>query len=169
MTITRILTVVILLFFFGCNDLDVENKNEPDTQRVLAAPDDLKSVLASAFRDWFTSVHHWRGPALVMPTMADQHTASWGNFGWQDLSSEPRAQFDNTKTYTYAYVAEDFWKNMYSSLSSANDVLAEFDKKTDLKIGTDSDGKPDGSENDMVKAMAFFLTRYLSCLSGFSF
>ena len=149
--IKKISTVLLLVSFLSCTDLDVENKNQPNTVRVLETPDDLKSVPASSFRDWFNNTHAYDGPGIAFSTMADQHTSSWGNFGMDDLSSEPRVQFINVKAYAYSSITETYWKKMYASLSSANDILAAFKKDPDLKIGNN------GADNNMVKAMSYFV------------
>lgn len=120
-----ILAVPVLTAFFvwGCADLSVENLNEPDTRRVLATPEDVKNILAGGFLTWWQGNQGYPGfgPALI--TMADQTTSSWGNFGMQDLSSEPRTALNNNSTYRYADSHLQPWQRLYSALSIANDVL----------------------------------------------
>ncbi len=114
---------VLTAFLWGCADLSVENLNEPDAQRVLATPEDVKNILAGGFLTWWQGNQGYPGMGPALITMADQTTSSWGNFAMQDMSSEPRVALNNNSTYRYASTHLDPWKRLYSALSIANDVL----------------------------------------------
>ena len=106
----------------GCADLDVPNLNDPDRERALARASDVEALIGGSFNAWWFANHDWApGPALS--TMADEHTASWGNFGMQDMSSEPRVALQNDPSYGYAYVFEDPWNASYRALSAIRDGL----------------------------------------------
>ncbi|MFC1564573.1 hypothetical protein ACFL6G_06520 [candidate division KSB1 bacterium] len=71
--------VLILLFIFtGCQyDMDLRNDNEPDTKRILVAPEDVELMIRDCFRYyWFA----WNGyyPSWALSTMADEQSSSWG-------------------------------------------------------------------------------------------
>jgi hypothetical protein len=42
---------------FGCEDLEVENLNEPETERVLATPEDYTSVMDGATLQFWNATH----------------------------------------------------------------------------------------------------------------
>jgi len=108
----------------SCADLSVENLNNPDTQRALSSSTDLTNVASGLFRSYYVDTYDTSSPAHLMATSADAATCSWGNYGMRDISSEPRGAWDNASNYTYNYVTNNFFNDMYSNLSSASDILA---------------------------------------------
>lgn len=113
---------VLALVLAACTDLDTENLNSPDTERALAEPGDVESLIGSAFLTWFDATQGFT-PAMALSTAADEATASWGNFGMQDISSEPRTAFPNTTGYGYRSVVQNPWYDMYGAISAVNDGL----------------------------------------------
>ncbi len=89
------------------------------------------------FRTWNNRTQSYSGPALALATMADHSTCSWGNSGMKDLSSEPRMPFNNDQSYSYAYITERFWNDMYQNIDTANFLLAEIG--TTINFGTGGD------------------------------
>ena len=137
-----------LILFWGCGDLNVENYNEPDTERVLASADDARSALESAY------LSYWQGQRranihVTSLVAADQFTCSWGNFYWSYVSSEPRAPWDNTVTAPTDQVSEYFWNDSYAALSQTNDVLKLIN--TGMEIGTN------GKDNDALLSFGYFM------------
>lgn len=132
----RTATVAVLGVLFavtGCQDLDVENPNAPDRSRALATPGDVASLIGGAYRNiWYVQQHWAPGPA--QSTMADDHSASWGNFGMKFLSSEPRVAINNNPAWSYAYVIEEPWYFPYGSIVAASDGLRALED-VDLENG----------------------------------
>ena len=64
---------------------------------------------------------NYYGPGMALNTMADTSSCSWGNAGMKDLSSEPRAAFNNTPAYGNN-VTRSFFNALYSVLSDANTI-----------------------------------------------
>ena len=149
---TRFIKYLFLVVFgfstFSCADLEVENLTAPNTGDVLATPGDLLGLAGGAFRTWFNGVQEYSGPSMTMAVMADEHTCSWGNVAMKDMSSEPRVGFNNTITYSYAYVNRDFWIESYKALSSVKDVLEK------IESGVVID---DAATTEMVKAWCYFV------------
>ncbi len=126
----------------GDNTLDCWfNDDVPDT---LSFAD-----VDEAFRMWFSATHQGNSPALAMGVIADQLTCSWKNFGMNDLSSEPRTSFQNSESYSYRGIIEDYWENMYLTLSIVNNALAEIEGGAEAGAG--------GEHNEMVKAWCYFI------------
>jgi len=152
-----ILIVLVLgLTFPSCvSKLQVDNLNDPDLNDVLDKPESVYQLAASLFYNWYIDAmtHSW-SPLMSMETMADQGTSSWLNSGMYDLSSEPRAAFDNTETYRYAYIFEHYWAAMYSVLNQANDILKVIDQG--MQIGSlDENGL--GSDTKLVESFSYFI------------
>ncbi len=150
-TIYISLISLMLLFSASCTkDLDIENLNDPDKERALKNPEDVKSIALSGFYNWFMSNNSSISPRMAMWVMADQGTCSWGNSGMYHLSSEPRQVFSNSVSYTYAYIFEAYWEELYGNLVMMNNVLEKIYDGMEINIeGTD--------ETEMVKASAYFI------------
>jgi hypothetical protein len=124
---TAVLAGLMAVALAGCVDLNVANPNQPDTQRALANPGDVESLIASSFRTWYDSgdegVQGYYGPALVTSDMALMHSSSWGNAGMRELASQPRVAIDNNPAWSYNYAIEDGWYAPYSAIKGASDGL----------------------------------------------
>lgn len=146
------LLIISALTIVSCEDLDVENTNDPDFTTAMSNATDVKGVAGGLYNTFYMTTSNYDGPALAMWTMADAGTCSWGNAGMRALSSEPRTAFDNTATYGYASINSNFYSSLYSALSQANDVLTKtvVDGLTiEVTEGTD--------DTQMVNAMAYFV------------
>lgn len=129
--------------FIQCNiDLNVENHNAPDRDSVLSDPDDVETYLGSAFRDFWDSQTSYYGIVYSTSCLADEFTCSWGIV--YDISSEPRTAWDNSPSYGYQYVTESAWKDAYSAVSIANDVMH---KIAGGMTFVDSDGNDNAQRN----------------------
>ena len=95
--------------------------SEPGTFETTMNPVSAQSDIL--FRDWMNTVHEYKGPAMAMAVMADQHTCSWGNSGMKDLSSEPRKEFINTSTYTYKPIVQNYWNSLYSVIDRSRELV----------------------------------------------
>ena len=148
----KLFAISILAVFalnIGCAELEVENQMSPDTERVLSTPEDLLGLAGGAMRTWFMRITATSSPGLAMATAADHLSCSWGNFGMKETSSEPRPAWNNSVTYSYAYVNRDCWNSLYSSLSAVTDVLMMIEDGA--QIGED------GEDNDMTKAWCYLM------------
>jgi hypothetical protein len=132
----------------GCEDLVVENLNDPDFNTAFSNPSDIKGVAGGLLNTWFQVNHEYDGPGLALWVTADAGTCSHGNAGMRVFGTEPRMEFDNKPSYTDAIITENYYNTLYSVLSQANDVLAQ----TELNDVTMEDGS-----TDMVRAMAYFM------------
>lgn len=144
--------VLLLAAMSGCMDLAVENPNDPDRLKAIVEPKDVESLIAGTYLTWWSGTQKDNDfPSLTLSTMADAHTSSWGNFGMQDLSSEPRIAHNNSPSYSYAGVNRLTWDFMYRAISNANDGLTAI--AGGIKI---VETLPDGTKKDNTKrAQAF--------------
>lgn len=144
---------IILIAVFSltsCHkDLEIENLNQPGRKEVLSNPEDVYSLAEGTFYNWYMAVTSSISPRMAMWVMADNGTCSWANSGMFHLSSEPRSPFDNSTSYTYAYIFETFYADIYRNLGPANDILRLIDEG--MEFGDD------GEDTKMVKAFCYFI------------
>ena len=153
MKILKIPFLIFLTFFYvGCESLEVENVNEPETQRVLATPADYVNVLDGAALQYWNAIHKY-SPYMTLLVAADFGSSSWGNFNMRSVGtvSEPyglgdHAALENTVTANYTSYLETPYNNLYSIASSANDIV--------IAVNNSELGE---NEKNQSKAYAYFL------------
>ncbi|KAF0235870.1 MAG: hypothetical protein FD181_3177 [Prolixibacteraceae bacterium] len=139
--------LITVVSMTACEDLVVENLNDPDFNTAFSNPNDIKGVTGGLINRWFIAEQEYDGPALALWVTADAGTCSWGNAGMRVFGNEPRLEFDNKPSYADAVITENFYNTMYSVLSQSNDVLAQT-----INNGVTMD---DGS-TELVNAVAYF-------------
>lgn len=120
--------MVVLLTVFtmsACEDLEVQNLNDPDFDTAFSNPGDIKGVASGLINRWFMIDQEYEGPGLALWTTSDAGTCSWGNVGMQDFGNEPRLVFNNQPSYSNAVITENYYNTLYSVLSQSNDVLTQ--------------------------------------------
>ncbi len=146
-TIKYISILFIIISFGSCHkDLDVDYNDLPDTETVYKNPGDVYSMSGSTFYNWYMAETSSISPRMAMWVSADQGTCSWANSGMYHLSKEPRLAFDNTTSYTYAYIFERYYADMYGTLNISNNIIKAIDGGVDL-----------GNETEMVRAYNYFM------------
>lgn len=103
-------------------ELEVPNENNPDRERVLAKATDIEGVIGGSMLIWWGG-SNYSSPSWALSTAADEGTMSWGNFGMQQLSSEPRVAWPNDPAWTYRATTQTPWYGNYGALSSVYDGL----------------------------------------------
>lgn len=114
---------VFALMFYSCDDFDtdleVDNVENPTSLQI-----GNEATADKLFQNWYNTVDYYYGPGLMLATMADQTTMSWGNMGMRDMSSEPRTAWNNASTYTYAVATESYFNSLHAILADANAIVA---------------------------------------------
>ncbi|MGH7528869.1 MAG: hypothetical protein ACREMN_00655 [Gemmatimonadales bacterium] len=131
----------VMIGFAGCGltDLDVPNENNPDRKAVLDRAQDIENVIGGAMLTWWEGTEHAGSPSWALSTAADEGTMSWGNFGMQQLSSEPRAAWPNEPSFTYSFTTESAWYGSYGALSSIHDGVNAIANDPDAAAEIDVD------------------------------
>ena len=149
-TYKNFLLIATSMFFIACSDLDVENFNDPNTDVVLSTSDGIRSLASGLFNTWFTQEqHNFGSPGPAMWTMADWGTVTFANYGTLDMSEEPRIFLNNSPSYGYHAITQNYWQYMYKVITTANDVLVGIENG--VEIGDQ------GEETMMVKGYAYFM------------
>lgn len=134
---TRIIyaTLPILFLVSSCQDfetdLDVPNLENPNDEILASDPTALEATAGNIINSWFMTTHSTEGPGAAFSTMADVSTASYGNFGMRDLSSEPRVAFNNSTGYSND-VTNTYFNSLYSLLTDANTLVASVEAGTEF-------------------------------------
>jgi hypothetical protein len=118
---------VAALALVGCQDLAVENPNEPDRGRATLQPRSVESFVSSAFRTWWPEAGHDDYPAWAFSTIAQEITSGFADFGQLELSAEPRSAWNNSPANARNDVSESPWYDLYSAISAVNDGLTAID------------------------------------------
>lgn len=137
------ITTLMVVMLSGCEDLVVQNQNAPDRERALKTPGDIETLIQGSFRTFYYAGEGYE-PPFALSVAADELSSSWGNFGMQDMGSEPRQPYNNDPSYTYSAVAEVPFSNSYTAISSALDGIAAI-----------KDGIVIGDEAGTQRALAF--------------
>jgi hypothetical protein len=131
MQMTRLMraaSVLAALAVAGCNSLDVTNPNSPDAKRALSDPAALEAVAGGTMRTWFNAYDGCEGNCVLV-TQAQTFSASWNNWNMNFYSSidadgkRLTRGWQNDPAAAGRTSIEVPWSGMYSSMSSAVDVL----------------------------------------------
>ena len=151
-TIKSLYFLLFIALLHGCEDLEIENFNEPETARVLSTPDDFINVLNGATLQFWNAIHKY-SPYMTLSVAADHGSASWGNFNMRNVGTvgEPyglgdHSALENTVTARYTAYLETPYNNLYSVASSANDII--------IAVNNSDLGE---NEKNQAKAYAYFL------------
>ena len=70
-----------LLLLAGCQDLAVENPNNPDRTVAFAQPGDVANLISGTFQDYWLGIQNCSRGALFYSTIADENSSSVGQLG----------------------------------------------------------------------------------------
>lgn len=145
----NILLAAVLVFgLSACQDLSVENPNNPDRTKALASPQDVEALVANGFnRFWQASQTY--DSSMMYSTIADEMSSSWANWGMRDMSSEPRIAWNNDPAYSRAASVRTPWFSAYVCISDAVDGLGALE-------GNEALFASEGIDTNRLKAMAHF-------------
>ncbi|MFK8058807.1 MAG: hypothetical protein AB8B78_01835 [Polaribacter sp.] len=126
-----VFSTVLFLSFTSCEDLNVENVNQPDRERALAEDGDVISLIDGAVTN---NLFHLIGFAgIYMDNMADQSTTTNAYVSFWSFANEPREQINNSPTNgDLGNHIGNPWGALNSYINSANTIitLIETDGKT---------------------------------------
>ena len=132
-----LLITSVLLFVVSCDDfsldLEVPNYEHPNDVILNSDPTALTAKAGNILHAWYMTVHDYTGPCMMMQTMADVSTCSWGNVGMNDMSHEPRGAWNNLPSYGYQAATSQYFNALYSVLSDANTLVAALEQGTEFE------------------------------------
>src|SRR5215213_11346597 len=87
----------VIALVSACNpDLNVTNPNAPDVERAIATPGDVRQLIGSSYNSWYQGMQSAccngggpePDPGIMTAIMADNMTATFGNFGMRFNNQE---------------------------------------------------------------------------------
>jgi starch-binding outer membrane protein, SusD/RagB family len=161
-----LLGATAVLFASACNNLDVSNPNQPDIQRALSSPDDVKSLAQSTVHSWYMTTVS-AGPddnGDLTPyhfgcVTSDVCTGNFGNFGMRFNNLEPRIPYGNLSSGGDRAVTETPWNYNYGTIGAANDVLRAIKANGDAFLGSADETEKYKEEAQFSQAASYL---YLS-------
>lgn len=154
----KITILVFIIFFSSCKKdiLEIDYKNSATIEDVYSSPENVRGLASGLFYNWYKQLNYayTYSPIMAMWTMADQGTGSWGNGAMLDLSSEPRAEFNNSEEYTHKKITQNYYSYLYANLTAANNIIRIINDG--MEIGEIDETTEKGDETEMVKAFAYF-------------
>jgi hypothetical protein len=132
----------------ACQDLDINNLNEPDGERALANPGDVESLIASSWTQYWSSTQSTESRVMPLSAWASEGAGTFANWANLFFAGQPRIAFDNAPTSDMHGTADGHWGGLYSALSNANEGLVSLDEGLVLD--------PDGTRGSVtIRAEAF--------------
>lgn len=124
-------SAIVAISFTACEDLVVENLNQPDRERALAEDTDVISLIDGAVTNNLFHLVGFNG--IYMDNMADQSTTTNAFRSFWSFANEPREQINNSPTNAdLGFHVGGPWSSLNSYINSANTIitLIEVDGKT---------------------------------------
>jgi hypothetical protein len=124
-TLKLSVAAIIVVAVGACDffeDLDVQNLNNPDKERLLADPAEYPSIIGGAYSSWW-STSQKSDPQWALTVAAQVMTSSWGNWAAWDVGRIPSEPIQNSQTYVYRPFYETPWYGYNGVLASVNDVM----------------------------------------------
>ena len=115
-------------------DLEITNPNNPDIERALRTPDDVRNIAISTINSWYLASTYIE-PYLMLSVTADALSANFGNFGMRFNNLQPRIPYGNNSAGGDRAVTEQPWEQNYSTIGAANDVLRAI-RVANVSLGT---------------------------------
>ncbi len=110
--------------FISCEDLS-NDVNVEYTENPTSAELATFNAANTFFQNWYQTVNNYSGPGLMLTTMADAGTCSWGNQGMRDMSSEPRVAWNNDPTYGNRGASTPYFNSLYNNINDINALMAK--------------------------------------------
>jgi len=137
--------MVVALHFTACMDLDVTNINEPDSERALATPGDVASLIADSYHTWFQATHGLENsfnnatPGFFLSNQTFQHSAPWANAGMEFYARIPRNAIPMEPTHQNYGNAAFAWRKCYQAISALANGLEALEAPGVAKGFSDSE------------------------------
>ncbi|MGB2404454.1 MAG: hypothetical protein ACPIA1_03860 [Flavobacteriaceae bacterium] len=105
----------------ACEDLDIENINQPDAERALSSDSDLISLLNGATSATFNQLNGFEG--IHLDGLADQITSTNASGDFWGFTDQPRRAINNTTTNAEISQFGEWWDDLNSQIYNANLIL----------------------------------------------
>ena len=130
----------------ACNpDLTVTNPNNPDVARAIATPGDVRNLIGSSDNTAYVGMQGSARPypAAATAVMADNLTASFGNYGMRFNGQEPRLAYENSSAADDGRLASDPYETLYGALGAVNDGLGAVKRGIVIQVSAGAEDETD--------------------------
>lgn len=136
----------------GCQDLQVNNPNDPDRDRAINNPTDVENLIAGTFPIFWNPLHDYASAALLWSAWAQEGTTTSQVGGiWANATQQPANAINNEPNQnasTGLIGPPQAWNDFHRVVSNANDGLNAL-ARSDMDLG--------GEEaNARARAIALF-------------
>ena len=125
----------------ACNpDLNVTNPNNPDVERAISTPGDVRNLIGNAYNGAYLAMQGNARPypGIATGVMADVISMSFGNFGARFNGQEPRLAYNNSSAADDGRLSSDPYEQLYSALGAVNDGLGAIKRGINIKVSPTS-------------------------------
>ena len=157
----------LLLTMAACNpDLEITNPNNPDVARAIATPGDVRNLMGNAYNTAYVGMQGSARPypAAATSVMADNLSASFGNFGMRFNGQEPRLAYENSSGADDGRLASDPYETLYAALGAANDALGAVKRGIRIQVTPTS-----ADETDELVALGYLTQGITLGMVGLTF
>lgn len=133
----------------SCEELEIENLNQPDAERALSSDSDIISLIDGSATDTFQNLIGLT--ASYFNFLADQVTTTNAYLDFWGFADQPRRAINNSTTNSNLYPISSPWSSYNQSIYNANVLLklVNNDDRTIMQDGADV--------TDAKKATALFV------------
>jgi len=115
------LVFIAIVSIISCEDLDIENLNQPDAARALSSDSDLISLIDGTVTDMFSDLIGFY--AIYLDGLADQITTTNAYADFWGFCDQPRRNINNSTTNGDLDAIGGHWSNYNSHIYNANVLL----------------------------------------------
>ena len=138
----------------ACQDLEVENLNDPDRELALDREDDVELLGQKAWVPYYDRTSRQGNPNRLIQSMTREATTTVGNNqAWPLGAAEPRERIHNDAVSEDHTPIRWLWYGLYEGYSNANEVLWAIHDRDPGMVFEDDEGE---DYTHMVEAWAFF-------------
>ena len=137
--------LVLATSIISCEDLDIENLNQPDAERALSSDADLISLIDGTVTDLFSDLIGFYG--IYLDGLADQITSTNAYADFWGFCDQPRRILNNSTTNSDLDAIGGHWSNYNSHIYNANVILKTINERSIV------DGVNDVAESKKAQAL----------------
>jgi len=146
--------LVLVLVLSGCQDLLVENNEDPNIENVLANPQDAQTLISSTWGQFWTRTQDYTTIFEELPIIADEGTS--GDIRYNGAAEVPRVEYPNNYSLSSRFVSQNPWYNWYEMAENAAAAINGIENN-DLRIIVADDGEEEATDKTArARAFAYF-------------
>lgn len=147
--------LTIMVAIVGCQDLSIDNENDPDRRRSLTTPEDISNIISTSWLKYWNMTHQNYASAAPMPQFGDEATNTFSSYMF---GQEPRQSFPNNDATGFG-LAELPWFEFHAGMANTVDGLKAIELDgiiiPEIEEIADQELSPE-TTTEMVRAFGWF-------------